>query len=154
MSDANARTRAPRPATGKPPSPVEAPAPSRELAASMKRAAAEIAALVHLAELDAALLARQDEQRRKPVYDEVADERHTLGARLSPDVLEAYERAMRGGRHPAVVRLVASRCSGCHVRLHSTLEQRIRRGRGVAPCPHCLRLVYDPAWLDAAVPRG
>jgi predicted nucleic acid-binding Zn-ribbon protein len=120
----------------------------------MKRAAAEIAALVRLAELDAALLARQDDRRRKPVYDEVADERHTLGARLSPDILEAYERAMRGGRHPAVVSLVASRCSGCHVRLHSTLEQKIRRRRGVAPCPHCLRLVYDPAWLDAAVPRG
>jgi hypothetical protein len=139
MSDTNARTRAPRRATGKPPIPVEAPSPSPELA------------LVHLADLDAALL---DRQRRTPVHDEVADERHTLGARLSPDILEAYERAMRGGRHPAVVSLVASVCSGCHVRLHSTLEQKIRRRRGVAPCPHCLRLVYDPAWLDAAVARG
>ena len=146
MSDTNTRTRAPRRATGKPPDPVEAPSPSRELAANRKKAAAEIAALVHLADLDAALLDRQDE-RRKPVYDEVADERHTLGAKLSPEILEAYDRAMRGGRHPAVVSLVASVCSGCHVRLHSTLEQKIRRRRGVAPCPHCLRLVYDPAWL-------
>ncbi len=113
--------------------------------------AAEIAALVRLADLDAALL---DRQRRKVVHDEVADERRTLGARLSPDILEAYERAMRGGRHPAVVSLVASVCSGCHVRLHSTLEQKIRRRRGVAPCPHCLRLVYDPVWLDTAIPRG
>ncbi len=154
MTDANARTRAPRPAARKLPGPVEAPEPSRELAASMKRAAAEIAALVRLAELDAGLLARQDERRRRPVHDEAADERHTLRARLSPETLEAYERAMRGGRHPAVVSLVASRCSGCHVRLHSTLEQKIRRRRGVAPCPHCLRLVYDPAWLDSADPRG
>jgi len=119
----------------------------------MNKMAAEIAALVHLAELDAVLLGRQHD-RRKPAYDEVAEERHSLGAKVSPDILEAYERAMRGGRHPAVVSIVASRCSGCHVRLHSTLEQRIRRRRGVAPCPHCLRLVYDPAWLDAAVPRG
>jgi predicted nucleic acid-binding Zn-ribbon protein len=151
MSDTNARTRAPRRATGKPPIPVEAPSPSPELAANRKKMAVEIEALVHLADLDAALL---DRQRRTPVHDEVADERHTLGARLSPDILEAYERAMRGGRHPAVVSLVASVCSGCHVRLHSTLEQKIRRRRGVAPCPHCLRLVYDPAWLDAAVARG
>ncbi len=151
MSDTNARTRAPRRTTRKLPSPVDAPLPSHEPAATRKGPAAEIAALVHLADLDAALLDRQD-GRGKPVHDEVADERHTLGARLSPEILEAYERAMRGGRQPAVVSLVASVCSGCHVRLHSTLEQKIRRRRGVAPCPHCLRLVYDPAWLDAPVP--
>jgi predicted nucleic acid-binding Zn-ribbon protein len=145
----------PRPAGKTTPPPqrgddVEAPAPSRALAATRKKASGEIVALVHLAELDSALLDRQAE-RRRPVDDVVADERHALGARLSPDLLEAYERAMRAGRQPAVVSLVASVCSGCHVRLHSTLEQRIRRRRGVAACPHCLRLVYDPAWLDAAV---
>jgi predicted nucleic acid-binding Zn-ribbon protein len=129
------------------------PSPSRELVADRKRAAAEIAALVHLAELDDALLSRKAE-RRRPVHGEVADERRVLGAMLAPDTLEAYDRARRGGRRPAVVSLVASVCSGCHVRLHSTLEQRIRRRRGLAPCPHCLRLVYDPAWLDAEVPRG
>jgi hypothetical protein len=146
MSDTNARTRIPPRATGKLSNPVEAPAPSRELAAARARAAREIAALVHLAELDEALLAREDE-RREAVPEEVADERHGLGARLSPEILEAYDRALRGGRRPAVVGLVASVCSGCHVRLHSTLEQKIRRRRGVASCPHCLRLVYDPAWL-------
>lgn len=148
MSDTSVRPRASRREPGKLPSPAEAPAAvtSRGLAESRKAAAAEIAALVRLGELDEALLDRQDE-RRRPVYDEVADERHALGARLPPDILEAYERAMRGGRRPAVVRLVASVCSGCHVRLHSTLEQKIRRRRGVAACPHCLRLVYDPEWL-------
>jgi predicted nucleic acid-binding Zn-ribbon protein len=151
MSGANTRVRAPRRAARTVPEPAEAPSPSPEVAAHRKKMAAEIAALVHLADLDAALL---DRQRRKVVHGEVGDERRTLGARLSPDILEAYERAMRGGRHPAVVSLVASVCSGCHVRLHSTLEQKIRRRRGVAPCPHCLRLVYDPVWLDAAIPRG
>jgi predicted nucleic acid-binding Zn-ribbon protein len=134
MSDTHARTRASRRATGKVPNPVETPTPSRELAANRKRAAREIAALVNLALLDAALSDRQDE-------------RHSLGAKLSPDIRDAYERAVRGGRNPAVVSLVASVCSGCHVRLHSTLEQKIRRRRGVAACPHCLRVVYDPAWL-------
>jgi predicted nucleic acid-binding Zn-ribbon protein len=148
MSDANARPRTRRRGALELPRPAEATtaASSRGLAESRKTAAGEIAALVRLAELDEALLDRQDE-RRRPVYDEVADERHALGARLPPDILEAYERAMRGGRRPAVVRLVASVCSGCHVRLHSTLEQKIRRRSGVAPCPHCLRLVYDPEWL-------
>jgi uncharacterized protein len=146
MSDTNARPRTPRRATRKPTNPVEAPSPSHEVAADRRRAAREIAALVHLADLDAAFLDRRA-GRRAPVHDEAAAERHSLGARLSPDILEAYERAMRGGRSPAVVSLVASVCSGCHVRLHSTLEQKIRRRRGVAACPHCLRVVYDPAWL-------
>jgi predicted nucleic acid-binding Zn-ribbon protein len=76
-----------------------------------------------------------------------ADERSGLAKRLSREVAEGYERARRGGREPAVVRLSAGVCGGCHVRLHATLERRIRRVRGVAACPHCLRLVYDPAWL-------
>jgi predicted nucleic acid-binding Zn-ribbon protein len=146
MSDTNVRPRAPRRATRELPDLVEAPSPSRELAGDRKKTASEIAALVRLAELDAALLSG-DAGRREGACDEVADERRGLGAKLSPEILEAYDRAMRGGRHPAVVSLVASVCSGCHVRLHSTLEQKIRRRRGVAPCPHCLRLVYDPAWL-------
>lgn len=130
---------------GRPGTKIEPISPSREAVAARKKAVAEIAALVHLADLDAALLGREDEPR-KPVHAEVANERHALGARLSPEILEAYERALRAGRQPAVVRLVASVCSGCHVRLHSTLDQKIRRRRGVAACPHCLRLVYDPAW--------
>ena len=112
-----------------------------------KKMAREIAALVRLAELDAALLGTEGGQ--KPRSDEVADERHGLGAWISPEILEAYERALRGGRQPAVVRLLGSVCSGCHVRLHSKLDHVIRRRRGVAACPHCLRLVYDPSWLTS-----
>jgi predicted nucleic acid-binding Zn-ribbon protein len=122
-----------------------APPPSGHTEAREKKAG-EIEALVHLAELDAALLDRE-EGRQAPVHGDVAAQRHGLVARLSPEVLEAYERALRAGRRPAVVRLVASVCSGCHMRLHSKLDHQIRQRRGVAPCPCCLRLVYDPAWL-------
>lgn len=103
----------------------------------------EIAALVKIAELDAGLL-DTDELRRAPL---IAHERRKLAARLSSETLEAYSRALRAGRRPAVVRLAANVCSGCHMRLHAMLEQRVRKGRGVGACPHCLRLVYDPAWL-------
>jgi hypothetical protein len=100
-----------------------------------RRADDEIAALLRLAEIDAALLAREDEGR-VAVFDEVADERHGLGARLSPEVLEAYDRALRAGRQPAVVRFVESVCSGCHVRLHATLEDPPAPGRrSVPPLP-------------------
>jgi predicted nucleic acid-binding Zn-ribbon protein len=121
--------------------------PSRELAAARARTAGEIAALLQLADLDATLLAREAD--RRPVSAERAGDRRGLVAKLSSEVLEAYDRALRAGRRPAVVRLAANVCSGCNVRLHSTLEQRVRRRRGVGSCPHCLRLVYDPAWLHS-----
>ena len=130
----------------KPPGRLTAAPPSHELTPARAKAAAEIAALVQLAELDAALLER-DNERPTPVDDAAVRERHRLGAKLSPEIRVAYDRTLRAGRRPSVVRLVASVCSGCHVRLHATLEQRIRGRRGVDSCPHCLRLVYDPAWL-------
>jgi hypothetical protein len=128
------------------PAPAAPAPPSSGPATERLATAGEIAALLHLAELDAALL-DGDEGVRAPAYDEVADKRHGLGVKLSVEILEAYERALRAGRRPAVVRLVASVCTGCHMRLHSKLDHFIRRRRGVAPCPRCLRLVYDPAWL-------
>ncbi len=110
--------------------------------------AVEIAALVRLAELDTALLGR-DPRRSATVSEETAKERRGLVARLSADVLEAYERALRAGRRPPVVRLVGSVCSGCFMRLHSKLDNHIRHQRGAGACPHCLRVVYDPARLAA-----
>jgi predicted nucleic acid-binding Zn-ribbon protein len=110
--------------------------------------ALEIAALVRLAELDAALLGR-DSRHGATLSDDAAKERRGLVAKLSAEVLEAYERALRAGRRPAVVRLVGSVCSGCFMRLHSKLDNHIRHRRGAAACPHCLRVVYDPARVAA-----
>ena len=110
--------------------------------------AVEIAALVRLAELDAALVGR-DPRRSATVSDDATKERRGLVAKLSAEILEAYERALRAGRRPAVVRLVGSVCSGCFMRLHSKLDNHIRHRRGAAACPHCLRVVYDPARLAA-----
>ena len=147
MSDTNhAPTRAPRRGSRKPPDPVIPSPPSRELAAAQAKARGEIAALVQLAELDSEQLDGAG-GLRTPRNEAGAHARHRLAAKLSPDVHEAYNRALRAGRRPAVVRLAANVCSGCHMHLHATLEQRVRRRRGVGACPHCLRLVYDPSWL-------
>jgi hypothetical protein len=104
----------------------------------------EIAALVRLAELDAALVDRGAAASQDGA---AGNERRELTAKLSAETLEAYNRALRAGRVPPVARLAASVCSGCHMRLHSKLDQQVRQRRGFAPCPYCLRLVYDPAWL-------
>ena len=149
MSDTNhAPSRAPRHGSRTPPSPAIASPPSRELAAAQAKAAGEIAALVQLAELDAEQLDSEGVRRAAP-SDAVAHERRRLAAKVSAEILEAYNRSLRAGRRPAVVRLAANVCSGCNMRLHATLEQKVRRRRGVGACPHCLRLVYEPAWLHA-----
>jgi len=141
-----ARSGVPRRGSSKPPGPPIASAPASELEAAQAKAAGEIASLVKLAKLDAEQLDNEG-VRRAPLNDAVADERHRLTAKLSSEILEAYNRSLRAGRRPAVVRLAANVCSGCNVRLHSTLEQKVRKRRGVGACPRCLRLVYDPAWL-------
>jgi hypothetical protein len=128
-----------RPATDASPRPPVPTSPNPE-----DRAA--IASLVGLAELDGAVL-RPPEARRPPDHGERAD-RHGLGARLPPALLEEYDRALRAGREPAVVPLVDRACSGCHVRLHAKLEHQIRARLGAASCPRCLRVVYDPTWLS------
>jgi hypothetical protein len=135
MSDTDAGTGASRRPSRKGASPVEAPALPRLPAADRTKIGREITALIRLAEMDATGLDRPDE-------------RHALAARISSETLETYHRALRAGRQPAVVRLVTSVCSGCHVRLHSKLDHQVRQRRGLAACPHCLRLVYEPAWLS------
>jgi predicted nucleic acid-binding Zn-ribbon protein len=125
---------------------IEPPGPARQ-ATPPATTSLEIATLLHLAELDASLIGRESVGRAL-VHDQMAEERRGLGARISPEILEAYDRALRTGRQPAVVPLAGSVCTGCHMRLHSKLDHQIQKRRGVAACPHCLRLVYDPAWLD------
>jgi predicted nucleic acid-binding Zn-ribbon protein len=85
---------------------------------------------VRLAELDA-----ESPAGREPAAEQRSAARRVLVARLSHDLKEGYERALLAGRQPPVVRLAGSGCSGCYVRLPTTLEQRIRFVRGVAACP-------------------
>jgi predicted nucleic acid-binding Zn-ribbon protein len=145
VRDPDVHPPAPRPAPRETAS--RRPAPAAGLKGAREKMALEVAALVRLAELDAALL--RDPRRTAALGEDTAKERRELVAKLSAEVLEAYDRALRAGRRPAVVRLVGSVCSGCFMRLHSKLDHQIRHRRGAAACPHCLRVVYDPSCLVA-----
>lgn len=103
-----------------------------------------VTALVQLARLDGAL----DAQPSGPPAS--ARQRESLVGQVPHEILDAYERALRAGRRPAVAAIEGSVCRGCHMRLHSSLAQRIQ-SRGAAACPHCLRVVYSPA---APAPRS
>ena len=72
--------------------------------------------------------------------------------RLPPDVVALYDRAQRSGREPVVTKLAASgTCSGCYLQLATSIAQRVRKGRCLAACPHCGRLLYEPAASAAPV---
>ena len=132
-----------------PPAPAPPAPASLDTAAVRHKTATEIAALLRLAELDAALMKRPM-AKRDAALELTSSERRLLGHRISRDVLDAYHRALRGGRQPAVARVVGSVCYGCFVRLHAKLDHQLRQRGGIASCPHCLRVIYDPAWLVEA----
>jgi hypothetical protein len=104
-----------------------------------------VTALVQLARLDGVL------EAQPPTPPSASRRlRESLVGQLPPEILEAYERALRAGRRPALAAIEGSMCRGCHMRLHSSLLQRIQ-SRGAAACPHCLRVVYhtgQPASAD------
>lgn len=105
-------------------------------AAALPAAPPGVAALVQLAGLDGVL-----EAESKGPAAATPHQRESLTRQLSPEILDAYERALRAGRRPAVTVMEDCVCRGCHMRLHSSLAQRIH-SRGAAACPHCLRVVY------------
>jgi hypothetical protein len=68
--------------------------------------------------------------------------------RLPPEVLALYDLALRAGRKPLVAQLVSGICSGCNLRLATSLAQRVRKSRLVLACPHCGRLLYELAGAE------
>jgi hypothetical protein len=65
--------------------------------------------------------------------------RDELAARLSPELLDDYERCRRRARGVGAARLVGGTCQGCHLSIPSTEAERIRKGASgaVAHCDNC-----------------
>jgi predicted nucleic acid-binding Zn-ribbon protein len=81
------------------------------------------------------------------------EERRVDPARIPPAVLERYQSLLAAGRRPPVVAILAGACSGCHVRLPTTLEYQARHVFALYSCPRCRRLLYAPDFLEAADDR-
>jgi predicted nucleic acid-binding Zn-ribbon protein len=74
-------------------------------------------------------------------------------ARIPPPLLERYRSLLAAGRRPPVVAIVGGACSGCHVRLPTTLEYQALHVFALYSCPRCRRLLYAPDFLEAADDR-
>ncbi len=111
----------------------------------------QLEAVLALAALDAQLRQDAAPQRRRPGLEA---QRATTRERLPAEVVALYDRALRACREPLVVRLVSGTCSGCYLQLATGIAQRVRRGRTLAACPHCGRLLYESADAAPASPAG
>lgn len=103
----------------------------------------QVQAVLTLATLDSRL--RQAEAQPQRQADSLADQRAAVRKTLPPEVVALYDQALRSGREPIVTQLVADTCAGCYLRLATSIAQRVRRGRSLSACPHCGRLLYEPA---------
>jgi predicted nucleic acid-binding Zn-ribbon protein len=65
--------------------------------------------------------------------------RDELAAKLSPELLEEYERRRSRARGVGAARLVGGTCQGCHLSIPATEAERIRKGPAgtIAHCDNC-----------------
>jgi predicted nucleic acid-binding Zn-ribbon protein len=68
---------------------------------------------------------------------------------LPRQLLERYQWLIDTGRKPAVVAIEHGVCSGCHIRLHTMLDQQAGRAVAVYTCPHCRRMMYAAEFVPA-----
>jgi predicted nucleic acid-binding Zn-ribbon protein len=94
----------------------------------------ELRALLQLAEVDA----RMEEL----TPDAYRSRREASRRRVGPRLLERYEELLEAGRSPALVAMERGNCTGCHIRLPTLVEYRVRCSPAIHSCPHCRRMVY------------
>jgi predicted nucleic acid-binding Zn-ribbon protein len=80
---------------------------------------------------------------------EVDVRRKVFTSRLERGVIARYEKiaAARGGR--AIVPIVDSSCTGCHMGLQPRFVEIIMRSSSLMQCPHCSRYLYAQREHDA-----
>lgn len=79
---------------------------------------------------------------------ELPARRKALRCRISAEVLDRYDLALRSERRPAVLATRGTVCWGCHLRLPAAVAREFRASKRITACPYCLGLLYDSNWLE------
>jgi uncharacterized protein len=110
-----------------------------EAAARLEGEKARVAREVHA--LEAAKESAENERRGLLAH------RQELGAALSAEVLELYERVRRGRNGLAVAQVRDGFCIGCHVMLRPQRYNDVRQNAAILTCESCQRILYyvEPA---------
>lgn len=109
-----------------------------------QRTHAELAKALKRDEAD--VLAMSRELQRKTA--DLAEQRESVLARVSPPLRERYEAAVRKGQQPALAAVRDGRCPGCGETLPDASRRLVEESLRVVPCSGCLRLIYDRGWTE------
>lgn len=84
---------------------------------------------------------------------ELRSEEETLrreAAKVGSNVMPYYERLTKAGRNPAIVPVVAGKCTGCNMALPpQAFNQLLARNGSFMTCSHCTRIIYYQAPPEA-----
>jgi len=123
---------------------TEIPAARRRRVARNMRTHAELAEALKRDE--DGVLAMSRELQGKTA--ELAEQRESVLARVSPPLRERYEEAVQKGQQPALAAARDGRCPGCGAALPDASRRLIQESLRVVPCSGCLRLLYDRGWTE------
>lgn len=79
---------------------------------------------------------------------ELPARRKAVTGRISTEVLDRYDLALRSEQQPTVLATRGTVCWGCHLRLPAAVAREFHASKRITACPHCLRLLYDSNWLE------
>ncbi len=83
------------------------------------------------------------------IATEVSAEEKLLRAeavKLGNNVMPYYERLSKSGRNPAVVAVIAGKCTGCNMALPpQAFNQLLAKNGTFMTCSHCQRIIYHQA---------
>jgi predicted nucleic acid-binding Zn-ribbon protein len=85
---------------------------------------------------------------RGKIEAEIASEEAVLrgeAGKVGANLMPYYERLTKGGKNPAVVPVIAGKCTGCNMALPpQALNQILAKNGTVMTCPNCQRVVFHP----------
>ena len=84
---------------------------------------------------------------------QTSDERTTVAAGISRDVLAIFDRVAHGRRGLAMAEARDGLCTVCHVRLRPQVFNEARRNEGIIQCDSCTRILYFVPSASAAAPQ-
>ena len=114
-----------------------------------------------LSERKVEVQAEQERARKRTAEDEeflksAMEERGTLTAQITPQLLTEYEKIRKRWRGIAVSDATNGRCEACHIALRPQYFQELRRGEKLLYCETCQRILYykPPVNLEHEMHRG
>jgi predicted nucleic acid-binding Zn-ribbon protein len=121
-----------------------------DLAATVKRAEAELAAEQKAVEADKKKLASEIAEMQAAVT-RFAGERAALVASIDPQALSTFELVSKRRNGIAVAEARDGICTICHVRLRPQVFNTVRRNESIVQCDSCNRILF---FVPAAAPAA